>query len=690
MRSFPTIRHLTLAIVTAASLLASAAARAETPRLDTLKDAAAALKAVESRKWVTARQLMDGIEDPVALKLLTWIRLTRPSSGAAFDEISGFIDANPDWPGRERLLEHAEYSLGRGTPDAQVIAWFENHPPGSFAGTLHYIDALRRQEREDTAAEVARRYWIEETMTVSQSRTFYRKYEPLLRPEDHAARIDALLWKGHVNTARRTLRSLKLEAGVKALANVRLLLKSRQSRGDKGKARVDKALANVPEALQDLPGLQYDLIRWHRRNERGEEARRMMREAPLDKANQERWWRERSILIRQSLEDGDPSAAYDVARDHVYGSGLAFVEAEWLAGWIALRFLDWPEAATLHFTRVYGASKQPISTARGAYWMGRSAEARDNEGWARQWYAEAAKYPTTFYGQLAAKRLGNTAIVVPADPPPSAEERHAFDRNELVRAARLLHRLGRDSYVETFLAGLRRQAQTATQWGLVAGLARELDQVKASVRTAKEAAREGIVLVSAGYPVIPVTTAEGVEVPLVLALIRQESEFDADVISPAGARGLMQLMPATARRTARAERVKYSRRRLTRDPDYNIRLGSAHMASLVGHYDGSYVLTLAAYNAGGQRAASWVRTFGDPRGTGVDIVDWIESIPFGETRNYVQRVLESLLTYRALFGETELAAANPDLWRPPLQIAVVEDNARCVDGTLSVADPPPC
>lgn len=675
----------------AVALPAPQAGAAESPGARTLAVALDALSAMRGRKWTSARRLIAKLDDPVAAKVLTWHLLTRARTGATFEDFAQFAEANPDWPRQRRLAEQVEFAIDKRTSDARIVAWFEDHPPVSFVGLTRRIDALQRQGQALGAAVVARRAWIEETFRAKRAKRFFRKYRSMLRLEDHAARLEALLWKGHVNTARRLLKSVEFDAATRRTAEARLLLRSRATRGKKGRRRVERALARVPEARRGLPGLIYDRVRWTRRNKMGPESRELLRNAPSPAGHDRKWWRERNIHIRERLKERDPSEAYDLARGHGHADGLPMIEAEWIAGWIALRQLDWPQAAFKHFTKVYMGTTSPISRARGAYWLGRAAEAQDRDEWANKWYSEAARYPTTFYGQFASASLGHDSIDLPPDPSPSPAERRAFDDMELVQAVHFLQRLGRQNLIGPFLARLRTHGESRLQLALVAELATEIGDAPATLRTGKRAARAGHVLTSATYPMMQLAPQAKIELPLLLALIRQESEFEPDVVSPAGARGLMQLMPYTARRVAKTLRLRYDRRRLTSDLDYNVRLGTTYLAGLIDQYNGSYVLSLAAYNAGPQNVRNWVRRFGDPGQGTVDIVDWIESIPFGETRNYVQRILESLQAYRALFGETRLAAAASDeLWRSPAQIAATKQKAHCIAQVYSAPLPGPC
>jgi soluble lytic murein transglycosylase len=371
---------------------------------------------------------------------------------------------------------------------------------------------------------------------------------------------------------------------------------------------------------------------------------------------------------------GDISIAYRIAAGHGLEQGLGFAEGEWLAGWLALRSLDRPGVAYRHFEHLSQGVSSPISLARSAYWAGEAARALAAHGaqgatasaeggakggnWlakADDWYLKAAKHGTTFYGQLAARRLGHAVAIetqgeTAAGPAPGAAARAAFEGREMVQAVRLLGELGQTKLHKRFLLRLKALAEDAEDFVLVAELARQQGRPDIAVRVAKEARKAGVLLFDDLFPSRRLPETKSPEPALVLAVIRQESAFYTGAISGAGARGLMQIMPATARRVARQIKIRYSRKKLLSDPEYNLRLGRAYLAGLTEKYDGSYILALAAYNAGPARANRWMRDFGDPRTPEVDPVDWIESIPFNETRNYVQRILESLVVYRKTLG----------------------------------------
>ncbi|MGE5147564.1 MAG: transglycosylase SLT domain-containing protein, partial [Candidatus Eiseniibacteriota bacterium] len=381
---------------------------------------------------------------------------------------------------------------------------------------------------------------------------------------------------------------------------------------------------------------------------------------------------ERAIQARRLLREGDAQGAYALARDHRQSGDGDFAEAEWLAGWIALRFTKNAALAREHFARLAAVATYPVSKARAAYWLGRAAQDMGDAQAANRAYTEAAGFPTTFYGQFAGARLGRATFVLPASVEATPAEKAAFDKDELVRAARLLGRIGSDEVARPFIAELFRKAKSQDAALLAGKLAVDLHHPELAVRGYKFSKRPLDVALAIGYPMIDVPGGMGAERALILGLVRQESEFYAKAVSPAGARGLMQLMPQTALRTAKSLKIAFHKNKLTDDPRYNLKLGSAHLAELIADWQGSYVLALASYNAGSNAVARWIGDYGDPRGASDDkLVDWIESIPYSETRNYVQRVLEAFQVYRTRLGDTRLAVASAgDNWQgPPSNVA---------------------
>ena len=410
----------------------------------------------------------------------------------------------------------------------------------------------------------------------------------------------------------------------------------------------------MPAALAGDGGLIYERVRWRRRADLTDGAVELLAQQPENPTNLRRWWTERNILVRRLFADAEYQGAYDLVAAHSQESGIPFAQAEWLAGWLALRFNGRPDLAQQHFRRLFDSVTTPISLARGAYWVGRSYEAMSDATNATNWYRLASLYDTTFYGQLAAGKLNEPSVArLPTETEVPIDVAEAFAVSEMTRIVLALDQIDEEALSDRFLRTMSRRAQDdPVQLALTTRLAVEIERRHIAVRNAKRAVSIGPPLVQASYPILPLPLASPVpETALLLALIRQESEFRVDAVSRSGARGLMQLMPATARRMSRALGVQHSLRRLTSDPDHNIRLGSEYLARMLDRFDGSYILAVASYNAGPSNVEKWIVEWGDPRDPGVDTIDWIESMPFYETRNYVQRVLENAQVYRLRRGE---------------------------------------
>jgi len=406
--------------------------------------------------------------------------------------------------------------------------------------------------------------------------------------------------------------------------------------------------------MRNDPGLLYERARWRRRKGRDDAAYELLKDIPAGTPFAHKWWIERSILARRMLAKGHISEAYRLVAANGLSSGARYVEAEWIAGWIALRHLDDPKTAREHFARIVRRVNYPIIKARAAYCAGRAAEVAGNRQVAATSFSEASRYDTTYYGQLAAARMGGTVRLISASIEPTDSDISTFNRDERVHAVKMRNQIGASDYIQPFVRALLGGTTKLVRQFLTANLATEIGRRDIAVRAGRKAYRTGSPLPEIAYPVISMPSGHP-EQALLHAIVRQESNFDAAAISPAGARGLMQLMPRTARSVASLLRVRFSQDRLIRDSSCNIKLGRAYLGQILTRFDGSYILAIASYNAGPSAAVRWVRQFGDPRDPGVDVIDWIESIPYRETRNYVQRVMGNLQVYRARIGGPMLA-----------------------------------
>ncbi len=645
-----------VAVALALAAAAAGPAPAQTVPASAMSTWLEAGPAVRDRNWVEARRLADASGQPVAAKLVRWLEWTRDDGPANPAEIAAFLDANPGWPSATRLQRRMEERLDPLPPDATLIGWFDRRQPETTTGRVAYAAALLRSGRTEDGNAALRRAWVEGSLRADEEQEFLARFSAALQPVDHAERLDRLIWSNEASGAQRML--VLVDPSRRRVAEMRLRL--RAGRGTDG-------LADLTDAERAEPDLLYDLVRHYRRVEDDASAERILVAGPSEQAHAANWWVERNVLSRRALRNGATASAYRIAATHGYAEGSPLAEAEFLAGWIALRFLSDPAKAAGHFARLEAAVGMPISLGRAAYWRGRAAEAAGDGAAAKAHYQRAARHLTTYYGQLAAERIGlSTApdwVAVPAVEPTEAEAR-AFAASELPVAAELLAQIGQAHAARPFIARLVMDAATPTDQVLAAALAQRMGQPNLAVLAGKRAGYAGVHLPRYSFPLQTVPTESDPEAALVNAIIRQESMFDPGAVSSAGARGLMQLMPATARQVARQLSETHSDQRLVTDPGYNVSLGSRYLADQIRGFDGSYVLAVAAYNAGPGRSRQWVQDYGDPRNGGVDAVDWVESIPFNETRNYVQRVMENLQVYRwRLAGAGSPVALSADLRR---------------------------
>jgi soluble lytic murein transglycosylase len=469
----------------------------------------------------------------------------------------------------------------------------------------------------------------------------FRKYGSYLDRAAHARRFDAMLLRGE-NVNSRALAQV-LGPGYSELAEARIGLSEEAG-------NIEALLARVPRNLQRDAGLLYERVRWRRKNDLDEAALEILNNPPPpgEISNLGDWWKERNILIRRLLENRRYESAYILAAKHSQIEGKYYAEAEWLAGWLSLRYLNKPSRAYTHFQDMYKSVQTPMSKTRGAYWSARAAEAMGDQASAQNWYKDAARFQTFYYGQMAGRVLGiENALPHAAPPQLTDEDLRALQSDELMQAAKLYARAGREGDAQRFLKSFVEKHETPKAYRYAAEKAAEIGGLTQAVRIAKDATSKGMFLTAQAYPIIP-DQIKGVklEPALVHAIIRQESMFDQGALSPVGASGLMQLMPATARETAQKLGIAHQHEWLSSKPHHNIKLGSFYLQKLIERFDGSLPMAIAAYNAGPGRVNQWVEKFGDPRDGTISMIDWIEMIPISETRNYVQRVIENVYVYR--------------------------------------------
>lgn len=596
-----------------------------------------ALQQADRGQWSEARIAAQRTGQPVAVKYVDWLMYRDGGMPFGFDEVAGFVATSAGWPDMTRVRRAAEERMGIEVPLQRVAAFFATGDAVSGAGAVRHIELLSATAGPEAAKAKARQYWLELEFDDVTQEAFLAAVGTMLSRADHAARLDRLLWAGRANEARRMLPLM--DGDRLAWAEARLALAARA--GD-----AESRFAAVPAALRNDSGLLFDYARYLRRSGRDGEAQNLLTGLRSEAANLDQWWIERGYHARELLQNSAPQQAYEIARAHDGARGAGFAELEFLSGWIALRYLNRPADALRHFQALYGGVSFPISRARGAYWTGRAHEALGNAAEAAQWYRQAAQFGDTYYGQKAAQKLGDRQLTLPVDPPVTAAQRQVFESNEIVQLARLLAAAGEERRARQFLVRLAMDGSTAER-RLAGDLALQLNRPDISLQVAKRSVEGGTLLHEASFPNVRIEGDLPVERAIALGLARQESQFDNRAQSSAGALGLMQLMPGTAQKVARTIGEPYVQARLTSDAAYNARLGSAYLADMLGQF-GALELALAAYNAGPHRVSRWLDENGDPRGDRVDMIDWVELIPYRETRNYVQRVMEGVNVYRQL------------------------------------------
>ncbi len=617
-----------------------------------------ALEAARRGDVDAARGAIGQIGDMVARKIALWALIDARADQLGFEEVDRARRDLVGWPrpgkrqaATERLLETSGKSAG------QVVAWFVEGEPQTVQGAMALAGAYRTLGRNQDATALIRRWWRDKSFEVDAQRTLLARFGEVLETDDHVRRADVLLYGPQGPAAGAVVALLPSEH--QAAARARMAF-----RANSGGA--NDLVAALPAELAASPGIAFEKASYLRRRGLESQAIAELPRFPREMVSPEqadRVWDERYRLVLYALRNGDSRGAYAAAANSGLTVGGDAADAEFYAGWIALTRLKDAQAAGRHFAALERIGSSPITRGRALYWEGRAAEARGETQAAQGYYAEAANHNTTFYGQLAAEKLGMRLNA--ADEPTITEaDRLRFEGMETVQAARVLFELGQRDLFRAFVLHLDDTVPTVQDAALLVDLARGYGDQDTSMKAVRAAAQRGLILPNRGYPTrTPPPVADAPELALVMGITRQESGFDPMVRSHVGARGMMQLMPATAAIVARKVGVPYSPNRLD-DPDYNMTLGSTFLGQLVGQFSGSYVMAIAGYNAGPGRPVQWSSFCGDPRGGGSDPIDFIECIPFSETRNYVMRVMEGMQFYRArLNGGSAPITLSADLRR---------------------------
>jgi peptidoglycan lytic transglycosylase len=631
-----------------------------------------AIAAAAGGKLGDAKALRDKISDPAARKLVDWY-CYRGGYGTAAD-IRAFLESNPAWPERGLLMQRAEEALFNSSAGAgDIKAFFANAQPRTAVGLAALATAYLADKDEAKAKALAQKAWIDLAVPASLEPAFLRRMGPLLTEADHKRRLDRLLfndsrWTGERNeraaVIRRVIALLSEDEKKKAQARLAVFLRAKNS---------TQLLSKLPAQGHTDWGLAVQRAQALRRQKKDSEAWKILLAEPEDSVlvRPDGWWEERRASAYAALKAGNKKTAYDLVRSPGALSVNATKDAAFLAGWLALRHLGDPKLALGHFQALAEAADGPLSQARGQYWLGRVYEALRDPAKAQEHYKAASAYFDTFHGQLARLKVDAAAHALNITPPaaPSPEEVTRFNQSDAVLAAVIVRKAGLDiNLARAFLNHQRNYLSSEAEVAMVAHLAEALGDTQTAVRIGKAAISRGMNLVYYAYPIHSLPSYTPLRKPpepaFILGIARQESEFNSVTLSGAGARGILQVMPVTAAHVCRDYKIRCDIPRLMKDPAYNTMLGSAYISDRMDEFTGSYVLTLAGYNAGPGRAREWIKEFGDPRDGKVDPVDWIHRIPFEETREYVQKVLSNIQVYRARLGEQATALRlNADLKR---------------------------
>ena len=560
------------------------------------------------------------------------------------EEISDAMRELATWPNKAALQRNLERALWREGADAdRVLAEFKDLQPKTAEGVVLLASTLRQKGDNDAALKLLSPFWRTATLDEWSEKLILDKFSAVLSPQDHVIRMQVMLYGERLASAGRVADLAKAPELYAAWVAV--------FRGDKqAKALLDK----VPKEQQALGGYTFARLLVARKVQDWANAAKLLASAPKDAAgliDPGRWWGERRLVVRALLDGRQYQKAYDVAAGHAAEEGEDFAEAEFHAGWIALRYLKKPDLAKPHFEAIITQSTGAQSLSRGYYWLGRTEEAAKRDG--KGAYLQAAHFGTTFYGQLAAAKLKRAALDI-AEPKPAEADAERFESRESVAAIKRLEAAGHEARARSLYLALASEVESAGEIALLAHMASQRGDHFMALKVGKVAAARGLDVGGLSHPLgaIPAETTIGeAGVALAYSIARQESEFNTGAVSRVGALGLLQLMPDTAAEMARRAKLPFDQMRLTNDAGYNATLGSEFLSQQINRFAGSYILTFAGYNAGPSRSLQWIKKYGDPRGKDIEfVVDWIERIPFSETRHYVQRIMENYQVYKARLG----------------------------------------
>jgi soluble lytic murein transglycosylase len=601
---------------------------------------------VDRKQWRLALSDAQKVQDKAIYTLVNWMYLIEPQSGASFNEYQTFIKNHKDWPRINRIKYLAEHKINfDNNSPSSIIEYFSNNPPLSGFGRLRLAEAFLENNQTEKARNLVKDGFKDAELSKNDLKYFSKIFKKFLTHQDYVLRADYFAYEAKYKDLKDTIEYLNPD--YQKLYNARAALFTKRS--------ADNLISQIPQSLKEDPGLIYDRIKWRRKKARFDDALTLMNQSASDSLMRNQYLaKERLSVGRDKISDKEYKVAYDILKDHRLNEGADYAEIEWHLGWIALSFTNQTDAALSHFLKMNAAVTYPISKARAAYWIGRTYKKLGQASQANSWFRTGSQYGTTFYGQLSHIELNERRFSINNNFKFNEDKYEEFKKNNpQAKSVVVLKELNRTKYTKDILRHLGdpEQNRTFEEISMAGVLAQEIERLDFAIQIAKNASYKNLNFLEISYPRIEVPkqvkSQKILDSSVILALIRQESEFDTSANSKVGAKGLMQIMPATARLLSKVTNTDFSREKLTKDKDYNLALGSYYISDLDDNF-GSHYLAFAAYNAGPHRVEKWIKTYGDPRRKQIDAIDFIELIPFHETRNYVQRVSENINVYEYL------------------------------------------
>ena len=593
---------------------------------------------IKKQNWQIAKSIASDYGINSIHTYVEWLDITRPGSKKSFKYLKNFLKKNPNWPKELEIKKKIESSISISSNSKEVLEWYSINKPITVKGSIDHLEHKLLNGFTENKIQMIRDIWVNKNLTYKQQRYFIKKYNKYWTNEDNWKRFDRLMWEGKTVSAKRTL--LRIKGDYRKLGEARLALSSRAG-------NVSSLIKKVPNYLKNDPGLIYERMRW-RRKAKLETAEEFLINPPEGIKNHRNWWINARVVIRRLINKKNYTKAYTLLSNHSLPvDSISGAEAEWLTGWVALTFLNKPKKAADHFGILFNNVSHPSSKSKASFWLAKAIESSEQlKEDSNNWYEESSNYLYSFYGQNASLKLGDFKFKIEKINTKRPEGyNHIFEIIEFLNEARESRRLF------PFLRKALEMAKTDEEKNYVYDIASNLNNKNFLIKLLKNNSDNSI---DFSYPTInkyiPDKFSKKNDLALIHSIILQESAFKLDAYSHAGARGLMQLMPYTAKRVAQSLKIKYYRKALRTNAEYNILLGTTYIKKLLKEFDNSIPLALAGYNGGPGRVRIWLKRYGDPRKNDIDYLDWIESIPISETRNYVKKVISNYRIYQKIYN----------------------------------------